>query len=130
MTQSPKNLQSDQREPAWRPAPAVSAAEMPYNIFHYVLETSGWHQLWLVVFTVAVFLLEIVPLELQRRIVNDLPRDDVLGSHQGRAASRDESVRLRGSPLISEDGGPGEEGKAAKPNGKQYPFQDTADRVF
>jgi len=70
----PKNLQSDQREPARRPARAVSAAEMPHNIFHYVLETSGWHQLWLVVLTVAVFLLEIVPLELQRRIVNDLTK--------------------------------------------------------
>ena len=70
----PKNLQSDQREPAWSPARAVSAAEMPHNIFHYVLETSGWHQLWLVVLTVAVFLLEIVPLELQRRIVNDLTK--------------------------------------------------------
>ena len=70
----PKNLQSDQREPAWSPARAVSAAEMPHDIFHYVLETSGWHQLWLVVLTVAVFLLEIVPLELQRRIVNDLTK--------------------------------------------------------
>ena len=71
---SPPNLQGDQREPAWRPARAASAAEMPHNIFHYVLETSGWHQLWLVVLTVAVFLLEIVPLELQRRIVNDLTK--------------------------------------------------------
>jgi len=67
-----KNLQSDQREPAW--SPAVSAAEMPHDIFHYVLETSGWHQLWLVVLTVVVFLIEIVPLELQRRIVNDLTK--------------------------------------------------------
>ena len=74
VTHPPKNLQSDQREPAWRPARAVSAAEMPDNIFRYVLETSGWHQLWLVVLTVAVFLLEIVPLELQRRIVNDLTK--------------------------------------------------------
>ena len=48
------------------------AAEMPRNIFRYVLTTSGWHQLVLVLLTVAVFLLEVVPLELQRRIVNDL----------------------------------------------------------
>ena len=47
--------------------PALSS-----NIFRYVLEASGWHQLLLVVLTVAVFLLEVVPLELQRRIVNDL----------------------------------------------------------
>jgi hypothetical protein len=46
----PKNLQSDLREPAWSPARAVSAAEMP------------------------IFLIEIVPLELQRRIVNDLTK--------------------------------------------------------
>ena len=45
---------------------------MPGNIYRYVLAISGWHQLWLVVLTVAVSLLEIVPLELQRRIVNDL----------------------------------------------------------
>jgi ABC-type multidrug transport system fused ATPase/permease subunit len=48
---------------------------MPGNIYRYVLETSGYHQLGLLVLTVAVFLLEIVPLELQRRIVNDLVKD-------------------------------------------------------
>jgi len=51
------------------------AAAMPGNIYRYVLTTSGWHQLGLVVLTVAVFLLEIVPLELQRRVVNDLVKD-------------------------------------------------------
>lgn len=56
-------------EPGTQPAPPV---EMPRNIYRYVLETSGWHQLCLVVLTVAVFLLEIVPLELQRRIVDDV----------------------------------------------------------
>ncbi|MBV8889296.1 MAG: ABC transporter ATP-binding protein [Alphaproteobacteria bacterium] len=45
---------------------------MPANIFHYVVATSGWHQLVLVALTVAVFMLEVVPLELQRRIINDL----------------------------------------------------------
>ena len=45
---------------------------LPRSVFRYVLETSGWHQLLLLVLTVAVFLLEVVPLELQRRIVNDL----------------------------------------------------------
>jgi hypothetical protein len=67
-----ENLQSGQREPAWRPARAIGAAEMPRNIFRYVLKTSGWHQLFLLLLTVGVFLLEVVPLELQRRIVNDL----------------------------------------------------------
>src|SRR5580700_3787949 len=49
-----------------------SIAEIRGNIFRYVLATSGWHQLCLVVLTVAVFLLEVVPLELQRRIVDDI----------------------------------------------------------
>ena len=46
--------------------------EMPDNIFRYILATSGWHQLALMMLTVGVFLLEVVPLELQRRIVDDL----------------------------------------------------------
>lgn len=54
---------------------ASAAADIPANIYSYVLATSGWHQLALVVLTVAVFLLEIVPLELQRRVVNDLVKD-------------------------------------------------------
>src|ERR1700730_9504836 len=54
------------------PPPPGAAAEMPRNIFRYVLATSGWHQLVLVLLTVAVFLLEVVPLEMQPRIVNDL----------------------------------------------------------
>src|SRR5260370_37673190 len=51
---------------------ASGSAAIPGNVYRYVLNTSGWQQLALVVLTVAVFLLEIVPLELQRRIVNDL----------------------------------------------------------
>ena len=54
------------------PPGAGVAGEMPGNIYLYVLATSGWHQLALVVLTVLVFLLEVVPLELQRRVVNDL----------------------------------------------------------
>ena len=46
--------------------------ELPRSIFRYVLGTSGLHQLLLLALTVSVFLLEVVPLELQRRIVNDL----------------------------------------------------------
>ena len=54
---------------------ASGAAGLPGNIFGYVVAASGWHQLSLVVLTIAVFLLEVVPLELQRRIVNDLAKD-------------------------------------------------------
>jgi ABC-type multidrug transport system fused ATPase/permease subunit len=58
-----------------RKCTAIGAGEMPANIFRYVVEASGWHQLFLVVLTIAVFLLEVVPLELQRRIVNDLVKN-------------------------------------------------------
>jgi len=51
------------------------ALEIPSHIFGYVLAESGWHQLALAVLTAIVFLLEIVPLELQRRIINDLAKD-------------------------------------------------------
>jgi ABC-type bacteriocin/lantibiotic exporter with double-glycine peptidase domain len=61
----------ERREPD-RPSPPGASPEMPDHIYRYVLATSRWHQLVLVALTVAVFLLEIVPLELQRRIVNDL----------------------------------------------------------
>jgi ABC-type multidrug transport system fused ATPase/permease subunit len=48
---------------------------LPGSVFRYVLATSGAHQLLLLALTVSVFLIEIVPLELQRRIVNDLVKD-------------------------------------------------------
>jgi hypothetical protein len=54
------------------PAAASDATELPRNVFRYILQTSPVHQLFLLVPTVAVSLFEVVPLELQRRIVNDL----------------------------------------------------------
>src|ERR1700732_5107152 len=51
---------------------AAPAGALPPNVFRYVLGTSGLHQLFLLALMVGVFLLEVVPLELQRRIVNDL----------------------------------------------------------
>jgi ABC-type multidrug transport system fused ATPase/permease subunit len=54
---------------------ATSADKLPDSIFRYVLATSALHQLLLVALTVAVFLIEIVPLELQRRIVDNLVKD-------------------------------------------------------
>ena len=49
----------------------MAVIALPSNIYRYVWEASGWHQLPLVVLTVCVSLLEVVPLELQRRIVDD-----------------------------------------------------------
>jgi ABC-type multidrug transport system fused ATPase/permease subunit len=54
---------------------ALPADELPGGIFGYLLTTSAAHQLLLVVLTVSVFLLEVVPLELQRRIADDLVKD-------------------------------------------------------
>jgi ABC-type bacteriocin/lantibiotic exporter with double-glycine peptidase domain len=51
---------------------AAAAEGLPRNVFRYVLATSAVHQLLLLALTVTVSLLEVVPLELQRRIVNDL----------------------------------------------------------
>lgn len=45
---------------------------MPRSIFGYVLRYSGKHQIALALLSIAVFLLSTAPLELQRRIVNDL----------------------------------------------------------
>ncbi len=44
---------------------------LPRTIMGYVLRTSGLHQLALAALSIAVFALSAVPLELQRRIVND-----------------------------------------------------------
>jgi ABC-type bacteriocin/lantibiotic exporter with double-glycine peptidase domain len=72
VTRSTENPRTDQLESDRNPTRASDAAEMPRTIFRYVLESSGLHQLFLLLLTVGVFLLEIVPLEVQRRIVNDL----------------------------------------------------------
>jgi ABC-type bacteriocin/lantibiotic exporter with double-glycine peptidase domain len=49
----------------------AAATELSDGLFRYILATSWQHQIPLVLLTVAVFLLEVVPLELQRRVVND-----------------------------------------------------------
>lgn len=53
----------------------MAALTLPSNIYRYVWKASGWHQFPLVVLTICVSLLEVVPLELQRRIVNDAVKD-------------------------------------------------------
>jgi len=44
---------------------------LPKSLFGYIWRTSARHQIWLCVLSVVVFALSAVPLELQRRIVND-----------------------------------------------------------
>jgi len=67
-------VETERHAPARSSAAASGAAGLPRNVFQYVLRTRALqlHQLFLVVLTVAAFLLEIVPLELQRRVVDDL----------------------------------------------------------
>jgi ABC-type bacteriocin/lantibiotic exporter with double-glycine peptidase domain len=48
---------------------------LPRGLFRYVLENGPLMQFLVVLLTVASFLIELVPLELQRRIVNDLVKD-------------------------------------------------------
>ena len=50
----------------------ASGSRLPRNVFRYVLGTSALHQLALMALTTGVAMIEVVPLELQRRIVDDL----------------------------------------------------------
>ena len=49
----------------------AAAGMLPPEMSRYIRDTTALHQLCLVALTVVVFLIEVVPLELQRRIVND-----------------------------------------------------------
>ena len=60
---------------AWARQFATAATDELPSVFRYVLAISGVHQLLLLALTVSVFLIEIAPLELQRRIVNDLVKN-------------------------------------------------------
>jgi ABC-type bacteriocin/lantibiotic exporter with double-glycine peptidase domain len=51
---------------------AAPAGALPRNVYRYVFSTSALHQLALLALTASLALLEVAPLELQRRIVNDL----------------------------------------------------------
>jgi ABC-type multidrug transport system fused ATPase/permease subunit len=65
----------------WRVRPgAGTPADLSAGLFRYILATSWQHQLPLLLLTVAVFLLEVVPLELQRRVVNDIVKHRSYGA--------------------------------------------------
>src|SRR6266436_2741848 len=94
-----ETLEREGREPDRLP-PSGGVAEIPDHIYRYVLAASGWHQLGLVVLTVAVFLLEVVPLELQRRIVNDLVKHREYWSIVGLAAVYGGMILLQGGTKL------------------------------
>lgn len=54
------------------PSSASERTTLPPTLFAFILRTTGRHQVFLFILTVVVFLLELVPLEIQRRVVNDL----------------------------------------------------------
>lgn len=60
----------------------TAPAALPPGIFGYIWRVSAKHQFALLLLSVAVFLLSVAPLEIQRRIVNDALRkgaiDDIL----------------------------------------------------
>ena len=58
--------------PAPRGIAASDAPQLPRNVFGYVAAISWLHQIPLVALTIVTFLFEVVPLELQRRIIDDL----------------------------------------------------------
>lgn len=47
---------------------------LPDALFRYIVATSWMHQLPVIALTISVFLLEVVPLELQRRVINDITK--------------------------------------------------------
>ena len=51
---------------------ATAGFGLPNNVFRFIFATTALHQVLLSLLTILIFLLELVPLELQRRIVNDL----------------------------------------------------------
>jgi ABC-type multidrug transport system fused ATPase/permease subunit len=53
----------------------LAATQLPNNVFRYVFLVSWRHQIVLVILSVVTFLLEILPLEIQRRVVNDLVKE-------------------------------------------------------
>ena len=53
----------------------VAGPRLPSTIFRYVFAVSWPHQIALVTLAVITFLLEVAPLEIQRRVVNDLVKE-------------------------------------------------------
>jgi ABC-type multidrug transport system fused ATPase/permease subunit len=87
---------------SWMDALRAGAAKgLPRAVFGYVLATSAVHQLALLALTVTVFLLEVVPLELQRRIVNDLVKHRPYSWAVGLCAGYAGVVLVQGSTKLA-----------------------------
>ena len=51
-------------------SPALAFGGMPRSLFGFVWRVSAWSQVWISLLAIGVFVLNTVPLELQRRILN------------------------------------------------------------
>ncbi len=72
----------------WRRRHSISSdlesiGETPFRLFDFIMRASGWHQLGLALLSGVAFAMAVVPLELQRRIIND-----TLRSHSVRDIAR------------------------------------------
>lgn len=64
---------ADRLETALQARPVEDAPRtLPPSLFRFILSTTARHQIFLSILTAVVFLLELVPLEIQRRVVNEL----------------------------------------------------------
>jgi len=65
--------------------PDMTSRTLPPTLFGYIWKISSRHQAGLCLLSVIVFLLSAVPLELQRRIVNDAIGKGAIGAIVGLA---------------------------------------------
>jgi len=70
---------------------------LPEGLLRYIAATTWLHQFPLVALTIAVFLLEVVPLELQRRVINDVSKHREYGAIVLICAAYLGAVGLQGS---------------------------------
>jgi ABC-type multidrug transport system fused ATPase/permease subunit len=73
---------------------------LPTNLFRYVFGISWRHQIALVALTVITFLLEIVPLEIQRRVVNNLVKERPFQLVIGLCAAYAGAVLIQGATKL------------------------------
>ncbi|HWB49506.1 MAG TPA: hypothetical protein VG651_10380 [Stellaceae bacterium] len=76
---------------------AATETTLPRGLFRYIAATSWAHQLPLLALTIAVFLLEVIPLELQRRVVNDAVKHRQYSAVVALCATYAAAVMLQGS---------------------------------
>lgn len=70
---------------------------LPEQLYRYIFSTTWFHQIPLLALTAAAFLIEVVPLELQRRIVNDAVKNRQYGAIVLLCAVYAGSVLLQGA---------------------------------